>query len=208
VAVNRGFSDVVHVVGERLDRDPANHFEQLPSRVAGVHELLRFQLFGQPAEEGWRVFLFGNAPGIAEAAAANVRAWYPGVEVAGTQHGHWADEQGRIPAETAERLVEEINDAAPDILHVGLGTPLQQRFVAEYRDRLTAPVIITCGAYFEHLAERRDYYPAWVTKLRVGFLYRLAREPRRLWRRYTVELGAYLARVLHHRLRHGRAPAD
>lgn len=175
----------------------------VPGRMA--NDDLTDDLFGQPAEHGWRVFLFGNAPGVPEAAAANVRTWYPGLEIAGTLHGHWADGQGRLPADVAERLVAEINDAAPDILHVGLGTPLQQRFVTEYRDRLTAPVIITCGAYFEHLAERRDYYPAWVLKLRVGFLYRLAREPRRLWRRYTIELGSYLTRVLLHRLRHGRA---
>ncbi|MFC0036734.1 WecB/TagA/CpsF family glycosyltransferase [Actinomadura rayongensis] len=171
----------------------------VPGRMA--NDDLTDDLFGQPAAEGWRVFLFGNAPGVAEAAAANVRAWYPGLTIAGTLHGHWADEHGRIPAATAERLVDEINAASPDILHVGLGTPLQQRFVAEYRDRLTAPVIITCGAYFEHLAERRDYYPTWVLRLRIGFLYRLAREPRRLWRRYTIELGSYLVRVLAHRVR-------
>src|SRR5690606_866269 len=108
-----------------------------------------------------------------------------------------------LPARRSSDLAE-INDAAPDILPVGPGTPLQQRFVAEHRDRLTAPVIFTCGAYFEHLAERREYYPAWVLKLRIGFLYRLAREPRRLWRRYTIELGSYLARVLYHRVRHGK----
>ena len=177
----------------------------VPGRMA--NDDLTDDLFGQPAEHGWRVFLFGNAPGVAEDAAENVQKWYPGLRIAGTLHGHWADERGRIPAETAERLVAEINDASPDILHVGLGTPLQQRFVAEYRDRLTAPVVITCGAYFEHLAERRDYYPALVLKLRIGFLYRLAREPRRLWRRYTIELGSYLGRVIVHRIRHGRAPA-
>ncbi|GAA4224918.1 WecB/TagA/CpsF family glycosyltransferase [Actinomadura meridiana] len=177
----------------------------VPGRMA--NDDLTDDLFGQPAEHGWRVFLFGNAPGVAEAASENVQKWYPGLNIAGTLHGHWADDEGRLPAETAERLVAEINEASPDILHVGLGTPLQQRFVTDYRDRLTAPVVITCGAYFEHLAERREYYPAWVLKLRVGFLYRLAREPRRLWRRYTVELGSYLVRVLAHRIRHGKSPA-
>lgn len=175
----------------------------VPGRMA--NDDLTDHLFGQPAEHGWRVFLFGNAPGVAETAAQNVRTWYPGLEIAGTQHGHWAAENGRVPEAVAARLVAEINESAPDILHVGLGTPLQQRFVTEYRDELTAPVVITCGAYFEHLAERRDYYPAWVLKLRIGFLYRLAREPRRLWRRYTIELGAYLTRVLVHRIRNGKS---
>ncbi|MFI6518290.1 WecB/TagA/CpsF family glycosyltransferase [Spirillospora sp. NPDC050679] len=170
----------------------------VPGRMA--NDDLTDELFGMPH----RVFLFGNAPGVAEEAAANLARWFPDVTVAGTRHGHVADPDGRIPAATADALVAEINDAKPDVLHVGLGTPLQQRFVAEYGDRIEAPVIITCGAYFEHLAERRQYYPPWVLKLRVGFLYRLAREPRRLWRRYTIELGSYVAKVLLQRLRRGR----
>lgn len=174
----------------------------VPGRMA--NDDLTDELFGQPAQEGWRVFLFGNSPGVADAAAANLRRWYPGLRIVGTEHGHHADATGDIPAEVAERLVTEINETKAEIVHVGLGTPLQQRFVARYRDRLDAPVIITCGAYFEHLAERRQYYPSWVLKLRIGFLYRLAREPRRLWRRYTIELGSYVLRVLAHRVRHGR----
>jgi N-acetylglucosaminyldiphosphoundecaprenol N-acetyl-beta-D-mannosaminyltransferase len=184
------------VVASRLFGRP------VPRRMA--NDDLTDELFDLPAREGWSVYLFGNAPGVADAAAGNLRRWFPGLRIAGTQHGHWAGPDGTIPADVAEQLVKEINAARPDILHVGLGTPLQQRFVTEYRDRLDVPVIFTCGAYFEHLAERRSYYPGWVLKLRVGFLYRLAREPRRLWRRYTIELVAYIARVLAHRVRHGR----
>lgn len=173
----------------------------LPARMA--NDDLTDDLFGLPAQEGWRVFLFGNAPGTADAAAANLVRWYPGLRIAGTQHGHWADGSGRIPAADVDRLVAEINAAKPDILHVGLGTPLQQVFVAENRDRLDVPVIVTCGAYLEHLAERREWYPAWVLRLRLGWLYRLSRDPKRLWHRYTVELGHYLVRVLQYRLNHG-----
>ncbi|WP_067822320.1 WecB/TagA/CpsF family glycosyltransferase [Actinomadura kijaniata] len=167
----------------------------VPTRMA--NDDLTDEFFGTPH----RVFLFGNAPGVAEEAAANLRRWFPDVTVAGVQHGHWADASGTIPPGTARRIVNEINEAKPDVLHVGLGTPLQQWFVAEYGDRLDVPVIVTCGAYFEHLAERRQYYPPWVLRLRIGFLYRLAREPRRLWRRYTIELGEYVLRVLAQRLR-------
>ncbi|GAA2081020.1 WecB/TagA/CpsF family glycosyltransferase [Actinomadura alba] len=178
----------------------------LPARMA--NDDLTDDFFGMPAEKGWRVFLFGNAPGTADAAAENLVNWYPGLRIAGTQHGHWADESGRIAPADVDRLVDEINEAKPDILHVGLGTPLQQIFVTENRDRLEVPVIITCGAYFEHLAERREWYPGWVLRLRIGWLYRLYREPRRLWRRYTIELGAYLSLVLRHRVRRGRRRHD
>lgn len=174
----------------------------LPTRMA--NDDLTDELFGLSAAEGWRVFLFGNAPGTADVAARNLVRWYPGLDVVGTLHGHWADESGRIAAADVDRLVADINAAKPDILHVGLGTPLQQIFVMENRDRLEVPVIITCGAYFEHLAERREWYPAWALKLRIGWLYRLYRDPRRLWYRYTIELGRYLSQVACHRLRHGR----
>lgn len=174
----------------------------VPGRMA--NDDLTDEFFGLPARHGWRVFLFGNAPGVAEEAAANLRAWYPELDIAGTLHGHWADETGRIPPEVAARLIDTINAAKPDVLHVGLGTPLQQIFVSEHRDRLEAPVIVTCGAYFEHIAERRQYYPAWVLKLRLGWLYRLYRDPRAMWRRYTIELGAYVLHVFAHRLRHGK----
>lgn len=174
----------------------------VPDRMA--NDDLTEEFFGLPAREGWRVFLFGNAPGVAEAAAGNLRGWYPGLEIAGTLHGHWADETGRIPPEVADRLVHDINEAKPDVLHVGLGTPLQQLFVTEYRDRLEVPVIVTCGAYFEHLAEGREYYPSWILKLRLGWLYRLYRDPRAMWRRYTIELGSYVFQVFAYRLRHGK----
>lgn len=169
----------------------------LPGRMAT--DDLTDDLFGMAAADGWRVYLFGNAPGVADAAAANLERWFPGLEIAGTQHGHWGAANGRLPAADTTRIIAEINEAKPDILQVGLGTPLQQRFVAENHDRLEVPVIITCGAYLEHLAERREWYPRWVLRLRIGFLYRLYRDPRRLWYRYTVELAAYLWRVLRHR---------
>jgi N-acetylglucosaminyldiphosphoundecaprenol N-acetyl-beta-D-mannosaminyltransferase len=178
---------------------------RLPTRMA--NDDLTDDVFGLAAQEGWRVYLLGNAPGVAATAGENLARWYPGVVVAGTQHGHWGVADGRVPAAHAERLIAEINEVKPDILQVGLGTPLQQTFVIENRDRLEVPVIITCGAYLEHLAERREWYPIWVLRLRIGFLYRLYRDPKRLWYRYTVELASYLLRLCRHRLRAPRSQA-
>ncbi|REE96164.1 WecB/TagA/CpsF family glycosyltransferase [Thermomonospora umbrina] len=217
------FSNPNYVMAARKDpalRDVINGFDLnladgwgvvLASRLLGrpvgprmANDDLTDEFFGESVRRGWRVFLFGNAPGVADRAASNLCRWYPGLEIVGTRHGHVAGADGRIPAETERRIVDMINEAAPDVLHVGLGTPLQQWFVANNRHRLQVPIIVTCGAYFEHLAERRDYYPAWVTRLRLGWFYRLVREPRRLWRRYTLELGAYLLLLLAYRVRRWR----
>ena len=63
-------------------------------------------------------------------------------------------------------------------------------------------VIITGGSYLDHLAERVYWYPAWVSRVRLGWAYRMAREPRRLWRRYSVDLLAFSAMVLRERRHH------
>jgi N-acetylglucosaminyldiphosphoundecaprenol N-acetyl-beta-D-mannosaminyltransferase len=177
----------------------------LPTRMA--NDDITDGIFGLPAREDWRVFLFGSAPGVAERAAKNLAGWYPGLNVVGTEHGYWDVERGhpgRFDPEDVDRIVADINAAGPDILHVGVPTPLQQVFVTENRERLDVPVIITGGSYLDHLAERRHWFPPWVIKLRIGWLYRLFREPRRLWYRYTVELADYLFRVVRYRLRNGR----
>jgi N-acetylglucosaminyldiphosphoundecaprenol N-acetyl-beta-D-mannosaminyltransferase len=93
-------------------------------------------------------------------------------------------------------MVETINAANPDILHVSLRTPMQQNWVSEVAGQLNVPVIITGGSYLDHLAERVDWYPDWVVRMRLCWAYRLAREPRRLWKRYTLDLAAYGLMVL------------
>jgi N-acetylglucosaminyldiphosphoundecaprenol N-acetyl-beta-D-mannosaminyltransferase len=177
----------------------------LPTRMA--NDDITDGIFGLPAEKGWRVYLFGSAPGVADQAARNLAEWYPGLDVVGTEHGYWDVERGhpgKFDPDDVDRIVKDINAAKPDILHVGVPTPLQQIFVTENRDRLDVPVIITGGSYLDHLAERRHWFPPWVIKLRLGWLYRLSRDPRRLWHRYTVELADYLFRVFRHRVTHGK----
>lgn len=176
----------------------------LPTRMA--NDDITDGIFGLPAKRGWRVFLFGSAPGVAGRAAENLTEWYPGLAVVGTEHGYWDVQRGhsgRFDRRDVDRIVAEINAAEPDVLHVGVPTPLQQAFVIQNRHRLDVPVIITGGSYLDHLAERRHWYPPWVIRARLGWLYRLGREPRRLWYRYTVEIANYLLRTLRYRLANG-----
>jgi N-acetylglucosaminyldiphosphoundecaprenol N-acetyl-beta-D-mannosaminyltransferase len=150
-----------------------------------------------------RVFLFGSAPGIPEAAATMLRRHYPGIEIVGTKTG-WVDvlagHPHRFEPEDLEPVVEEINAANADFVMVGLPTPHQQRFVTGYRDRITAPVIMTGGSYLDHLTERVEWYPGWVKRLRICWLYRLVQDPRRLWYRYSIELLDFGREVLRARL--------
>jgi N-acetylglucosaminyldiphosphoundecaprenol N-acetyl-beta-D-mannosaminyltransferase len=157
------------------------------------------RVFALSAEYGLSNFLFGCGAGIPERAAGNLTATFPGLPIAGTLHGYWdvvRGHPGRYDEADVDMMVEEINAAKADILHVSIPTPMQQNWVWQVADRLKVPVIITGGSYLDHLAERVCWYPGWANKLRLGWAYRLSREPGRLWKRYSLDLAAYGGMVL------------
>ncbi|MBV9180510.1 MAG: WecB/TagA/CpsF family glycosyltransferase [Acidobacteria bacterium] len=148
-------------------------------------------LFAICAEKGYSNFLFGSAPGVAERAAVNLQRSFPEVKIAGTLHGHWFKFlETNLDATFVEneKIVASINRAGADVLWVGLSTPLQQFWVHQNRARVDATVIITGGGYLDHLAERIRWYPPVFYKWGLTWLYRLLREPGRLWRRYSIEM--------------------
>ena len=160
------------------------------------------KVFALSAEHGLRNFLFGCGEGVAERAAANLTDAFPGLPIAGTLHGHWdvaRGHPGHYDDADVDMMVERINASKASILHVSLPTPMQQNWVWRVADRLNVPVIITGGSYLDHLAERVYWYPRWMNKLPLAWAYRLAREPRRLWRRYTLGYLAYGGMVLRYK---------
>lgn len=157
------------------------------------------RVFALSAEHGFSNFLFGCSQGTPERAAANLTATFPGLPIAGTLHGYWdvaRGHPGRYDDADIDMMVEAINGSGADILHVSIPTPMQQNWVSAVAGRLTVPVIITGGSYLDHLAERVYWYPGWVNKMRLGWAYRLTREPGRLWKRYSLDLMAYGGMVL------------
>lgn len=171
--------------------------KRIPMRLANDDLVVPF--FDLLARMHTRVFLLGSAPGIAERAGARLTENFPGLEIAGTMHGYLSFQEGtpgRFSAAAFDQMAQAVNDADPDLLIVGIPTPSQQRFVVENLDRLKAPVIMTGGAWLDHIAERMQYYPPLVVKLRLCWAYRWFREPRRLAHRYTVELAEFGRRVL------------
>lgn len=164
-------------------------------------------LFRLAASLGARVFLFGCAPGVAEAAAASMTQAFPGLRVVGTEHGYHDVQRGhpgRFDEKDSEAIVEQINAARADLVVVSLPTPLQQRWTARFGHRLKAAFVLTAGSYLDHAAQgslQRGWYPRWADRLRLNWLSRLLREPRRLWRRYTIEAAHFVLLVLRDRTR-------
>ncbi|MQA79613.1 MAG: WecB/TagA/CpsF family glycosyltransferase [Streptosporangiales bacterium] len=180
---------------------------RIPRRLA--NDDIVEPLFAELARREARVFLLGSAPGVAAAAADRVTASFPGLRIAGHTYGYRTPGEGldrQYTPAAFERMRAEIARAKPDFLVVSIPTPYQQRFVVDYLDGLDVPVVMTGGAWIDHLAERLQYYPSWVVRLGLCWAYRWVQEPRRLTNRYTVELADFGRRVL--RQRRARRAAD
>lgn len=157
------------------------------------------------ADAGHSAFLFGGAPGTAQAAADELVRLHPGFTVAGTEHGF-------IPQKSHSDLVSRINGSGARVLLVGLGDPLQQYWVQEHRDELTVDAILTCGGLFDWLSGKHRRPPNWMVGAGLEWLWRLALEPRRLARRYLLGnprfVGAMLAGLLTGARRNPSEPAQ
>jgi len=93
-------------------------------------------------------------------------------------------------------IMAQINDCAPDVVWVGLGTPKQDLWMAAHRARLDAPVLVGVGAAFEFHTGRVRQAPRWVQRSGLEWLFRLIQEPKRLWYRYLVYNPLFVALVL------------
>lgn len=140
------------------------------------------------ARPGTKLFLLGGAAGVAEAAARNIRAQFPHVEVAGTMNGYFEDDQ-------SDQIVTTIRNSGADLLLVGMGQPRQETWVARHIETLAMPAMCV-GALLDFLAERVPRAPAAVRRLRFEWAFRLMSEPRRLWRRYLLGNATFLSRTL------------
>lgn len=143
------------------------------------------------------IFLLGARPGVADKAAIRLREKYPSLNIVGTWHGYFDRTQG---SPENEAVIREINAANPHLLLVSLGMPLQELWLMENRERLSAHVALTVGAAVGFFAgeSRRGILgaPPIMTDNGFEWLARLLIEPRRLWRRYLIGNPLFLLRVL------------
>lgn len=128
-----------------------------------------------------RFFLLGSAPGVAERAGRYL------ADVLGQQVVGVCDGYGELAA-AGDGLVARINASQPDIVLVAFGNPRQEAWILDHRDALTAPVLFGVGALLDFLSGNVSRAPGWVRRWRMEWLYRLTREPRRLLRRYSLDL--------------------
>jgi N-acetylglucosaminyldiphosphoundecaprenol N-acetyl-beta-D-mannosaminyltransferase len=159
------------------------------SRVYGPDLLLA--VCARSAGRGWRHYFCGGAPGVAALLVDRLQRRYPGLQVAGVESPPFRP----LTPEEEDAMVGRLNAARPDIVWVGLGAPRQDLWMARYRDRLEAPVLVGVGAAFDFHAGVKPQAPRWMRERGLEWLFRLACEPRRLWRRYLLGGPVFLGHV-------------
>ena len=148
------------------------------------------------AREGWSHFFFGGAPGVAEMLAAEMRRRFPALAVAGVLCPPFR----ALTSEEEEAMLAHLNGSGAQIVWVGLGSPKQDLWMAQYRPRLRPPVLVGVGAAFDFFTGRTPQAPRWMRRGGLEWLFRLASEPRRLWRRYVIYNPKFVWEVTRQRL--------
>jgi N-acetylglucosaminyldiphosphoundecaprenol N-acetyl-beta-D-mannosaminyltransferase len=135
------------------------------------------------ARTGQRFYLYGGRnPGALAQLARQLRLRHPGLQIVG---GH-APPFRPLTADEETAVADEINASRADVVWVGIGVPKQEKWMARMRDRLDAPVLVGVGAAFDFHAGLIPQAPAWLQRHGMEWAFRLAHEPRRLWRRYLT----------------------
>lgn len=144
------------------------------------------------AQKGYTQYFYGGAEGVSEKLSQTLSRRYPALKVVGAYSPPFR------PLTDAEdqQIIHQINQANPDIIWVGLGTPKQDLWMASHRNLLDAAVIIAVGAAFDFHTGRIPQAPSWMQQVGLEWLYRLVQEPKRLWYRYLVYNPLFVLNVL------------
>lgn len=131
------------------------------------------------ARRGYGIFMYGASPEVNERAAASLLARFPGLRIAGRQHGFVRQEE--MPA-----LVQTINDSGADILFIALGSPRQELWMKEYLPQLNVRACQGVGGTFDVLAGHVNRAPRWAIRANAEWLYRLLSQPSRILRQTAL----------------------
>jgi len=150
--------------------------QEVPERVTGID--LFHQLLGLSRTKGYGVYLLGATEDIVASAVSKIREAHPGINIAGFHHGYFWDDQ--------EEVVEAVRRSGAQLLFVAISSPMKEKFIARWRERLGVTFVMGVGGTFDVVAGKVRRAPDWMQRLGMEWFYRLIQEPRRMWRRYLV----------------------
>ena len=161
---------------------------EIPHRMTGADWIWTLASLCEAA--GQSIYLLGSEPGVAAEACERLGRAYPGLHLAGSHHGYF----GLGSAHDA-RVIEDINARRPDIVLVGMGSPKQELWVERNAHRIDTDVLWTVGALFDYVSGRVPRAPSLLADNGLEWIFRLAVEPQRMWRRYLLGNPVFVSRV-------------
>jgi len=154
----------------------------IPARVSGVD--LVDKICALSADHGFRIFLLGAEPGVAELAAEKLRLRHPGCHIVGTRHGYF-------PADSDDLVAHEVAVFRPDVLFVAMGIPRQEKFIKRTQDIIRAKVAMGVGGSFDVFSGKAKRAPAVVQKLRLEWLWRVLLNPKKIAKAKSLPIFAW-----------------
>lgn len=172
--------------------------EPLPARIAGTSLALRIAM--RAADEGRRILLVGGDPGAAEGAEQMLRRRYPGLDVHGLSSGRISlpASDDELDALSASIVASWPDAGGPDVVLLAFGSPKQEYVARGLRERLPDVWLVGVGVGLGLLAGQVEDAPPWMHQLGVDWIHRLAKQPRRLAKRYLVDDLPFAARMFVH----------
>lgn len=150
---------------------------KISERIPGID--LMTELCKRAGLQGWKVYLLGGSPGVAEQARVHLQSLIPNLKIAGTHHGYFN-------AEENESLLRNIESIRPDLLFVGLAVPEQEKWIYRNKKRLGAAVAMGVGGSFDVISGRLRRAPGWMRTLGLEWLFRTLQEPFRVQRIFRI----------------------
>jgi N-acetylglucosaminyldiphosphoundecaprenol N-acetyl-beta-D-mannosaminyltransferase len=145
--------------------------QQIKERVSGVD--LCDRLCAMSADRGWRIFLLGAAPGVADLAAEKLRLKHPGCNIVGVRHGYF-------PSESDEIVAQEVAETRPDVLLVAMGIPRQEKFIKKTQRIINASIAMGVGGSLDVFSGKAKRAPVLFQKLKLEWLWRLVLNPSKI----------------------------
>ena len=157
------------------------HGHRNAKRAPGTEIMKAF--FRRASRRGYSSYFFGDTEATLAKLREKLAEEWPGHRIAGT----WSPPFRPLSAQEDQEAIERINDARPDVLWVGLGTPRQDRWIHERLDRLRVPAAIGVGAAFAFVAGTVRRCPEWMGAMGLEWAHRFAKEPKKVWRRDLID---------------------
>lgn len=151
-----------------------------PRQIRGADLLQKFCEVSN--KEGYSNFFYGDTEEVLRDLTSQLKKQFPSLNVVGAYSPPFRE----LTSEEDKTIVNLINQAAPNVLWVGLGLPKQERWIFEHRDRLHVPVVVAVGAAFKFVSGKVKCSPRWVSDCGLEWAWRFLHEPRRLWHRVVI----------------------